>query len=69
MKRFLLTLVLFAAMLASCIPVDLNAPIPIFDTGVDPGSWAQVPAGEFYFGQHEDMETTDSYEIMITDVG
>jgi formylglycine-generating enzyme required for sulfatase activity len=55
-------------LLASCAPVDLNAPIPTFDTGVDPNSWAQVPAGEFYFGQHEAIETTNAYEIMITDV-
>ena len=55
-------------ILASCAPVDLNAPIPTFDTGIDPNSWAQVPAGEFYFGQHEDDEETDAYEIMVTDV-
>jgi formylglycine-generating enzyme required for sulfatase activity len=67
-NRFILTLVLFAALLASCAPVDLNAPIPAYDTGIDPTSWAQVPAGEFYFGQHEDVESTDAYEIMITDV-
>lgn len=67
-NRFILTLVLFAALLASCAPVDLNAPIPTFDTGVDSNAWAQVPAGEFYFGQHEDIESTDAYEIMVTDV-
>ena len=67
-NRFILTLVLFAALLASCAPVDLNAPMPTFDTGIDPTSWAQVPAGEFYFGQHEDVESTDAYEIMVTDV-
>jgi len=55
-------------ILASCAPVDLNAPMPTFSTGVDPDSWAQVPAGEFYFGQHEDLESTDAYEIMVTDV-
>ena len=55
-------------LIASCAPADLNAPIPAFDTGVDPNAWAQVPAGEFYFGQHEDIETADAYEIMITDV-
>jgi formylglycine-generating enzyme required for sulfatase activity len=54
--------------LVSCASVDLNASIPTFDTGIDPNTWAQVPAGEFYFGQHEDVETTDAYEIMITDV-
>jgi len=55
-------------LLASCAPVDLNAPIPTFDTGVDSNTWAQIPAGEFYFGQHEDFESTEAYEIMITDV-
>ncbi len=68
MKRFILTLILLAALVTSCAPVDLNASIPTFDTGIDPNSWAKIPAGEFYFGQHEDVETTDAYEIMITDV-
>jgi formylglycine-generating enzyme required for sulfatase activity len=68
MKRIFLTLGLLTVFLASCAPVDLNAPMPTFDTGIDPNSWAQVPAGEFYYGQHEDIESTDAYEIMVTDV-
>lgn len=68
MKRLFLIFSLFAVLLASCATVDLNAAIPAFDTGVDPNTWAQIPAGEFYFGQHEDIKTTDAYEIMITDV-
>ena len=68
MKRLLLTVILFAGLLASCAPVDHNAPIPSFETAIDPNAWAKVPAGEFYFGQHEDVETIDAYEIMITDV-
>ncbi len=55
-------------ILVSCAPADLNAPVPDFETGVDPHAWSQIPAGEFYFGQHEKIETTDAYEIMITDV-
>ena len=55
-------------LLVSCAPVDLNAPLPAYDTGIDPNAWAQVPAGEFYFGQHEDVESTGAYEIMVTDV-
>ena len=39
-----------------------------FDTGVDPNAWAQIPAGEFLSGQHEAVETTGAYEIMLTDV-
>jgi formylglycine-generating enzyme required for sulfatase activity len=55
-------------LLVSCAPVDLNAPMPAFDTGIDPNAWVSVPAGEFYFGQHEDVESTHAYEIMVTDV-
>jgi formylglycine-generating enzyme required for sulfatase activity len=55
-------------LLASCTPVDLNAPIPTFETGIDSNAWAQIPAGEFYFGQHNEIQTTDAYEIMVTDV-
>ena len=67
MKRLFLNLCLLAVLLASCAPIDLNAPIPTFETGIDPNAWVQVPAGEFYFGQHEDVETTAAYEIMVTD--
>jgi formylglycine-generating enzyme required for sulfatase activity len=68
MKRIFITLGLLTVLLASCAPVDLNAPMPTFDTSIDPDSWVKVPAGEFYFGQHEDVESTDAYEIMVTDV-
>jgi formylglycine-generating enzyme required for sulfatase activity len=57
-----------AAILASCAPVDLNAPLPTLDTGVDPNTWAQVPAGQFYSGQHDEVVETGAYEIMVTDV-
>ena len=68
MRRLILNLSLFVALLASCAPVDLQAPIPTYNTGIDPNTWVQIPAGEFYFGQHEDIESTDAYEIMVTDV-
>ena len=70
MKRFLLTLSLslLTVLLASCAPVNLNAPIPAFETGIDPNAWAQIPAGEFHFGQFDEIKSTDAYEIMITDV-
>ena len=68
MKRLFLTLSLLTVLLTACVTVDLSAPIPAYDTGVDPNAWTQVPAGEFYFGQHEDVETTTAYEIMVTDV-
>lgn len=68
MKRIIPTIILLAVMLASCTSVDLNAPIPTFDTGVNADTWAQIPAGEFYSGQHNDTKTTEAYEIMVTDV-
>jgi len=68
MKNIFLTIGLLTVLLAACGPVDLNASMPVFDTGVDPETWAQVPAGDFYFGQHGGMESTAAYEIMVTDV-
>jgi sulfatase modifying factor 1 len=31
-------------------------------------AWAQIPEGEFFYGQHEDVEITGAYEIMVYDV-
>ncbi len=61
-------LLLAMTLLASCAPVDLNAPLPVYDTGIDPNAWAQVPAGEFHFGQFDEVASTAAYEIMVTDV-
>jgi formylglycine-generating enzyme required for sulfatase activity len=66
--RTLLPLILLTVLLASCGPADLTAPMPTFDTGINPNAWAQVPAGEFFYGQHEDVKSTSAYEIMVTDV-
>jgi formylglycine-generating enzyme required for sulfatase activity len=53
-------------VIASCAPVDLNAPIPAFDTGADTTKWVTIPAGEFFSGQHEEdtFVIPDDYEIM-----
>ncbi len=68
MKRVLLVAGLLALLLAACAPVDLNASMPTFDTGVDPAAWARIPAGEFYSGQHNEVKNTAAYEIMVTNV-
>ncbi len=69
MKHILWISLLLTALLVSCGPVDLNAPVPVYNTGVDPDAWATVPAGEFLSGQHDDPITLDyDYEIMVTDV-
>jgi formylglycine-generating enzyme len=68
MKRIIPIIILLVVLLASCTTVNLNAPMPVFNTGIDPTSWVQIPAGGFYFGQHNDITTTGAYEIMVTDV-
>lgn len=70
MQRLAFTaLLLLSLWLPACAPVDLNAPVPMFDTGVDPESWATVAAGEFLSGQFDQPATIPyDYQIMVTDV-
>ncbi|HEY5981999.1 MAG TPA: SUMF1/EgtB/PvdO family nonheme iron enzyme [Anaerolineales bacterium] len=68
MNGRLAAILLIVTLAAACAPVDLKASVPVYETGVDPAAWAQVPAGEFYFGQHEAVQSTGAYEIMVTDV-
>lgn len=68
MKRLILTLGLLTALLASCAPVDLNASIPVYDTGIDPDTWATIPEGEFFHGQFNKEGFTAAFEIMVTNV-
>jgi formylglycine-generating enzyme required for sulfatase activity len=69
MKPALCYLILAIILLTACTSVDLEAPIPIYDPGVDPESWVVIPAGEFLTGQHNDSKLIDyDYEIMVTDV-
>ncbi|MFM8320508.1 MAG: formylglycine-generating enzyme family protein [Chloroflexota bacterium] len=57
-----------ALLLTGCAAVDLNAEMPVYETGVDPAAWAQVPAGEFLSGPHAEARSTAAYEIMVTPV-
>jgi formylglycine-generating enzyme required for sulfatase activity len=69
MKRLTFLTLAVALLLAACGTVDLNAPVPTYDTGVDPEAWALVPAGEFLAGQEDEVTMIDyDYEIMVTDV-
>ncbi|RPI83529.1 MAG: hypothetical protein EHM41_15720, partial [Chloroflexi bacterium] len=68
MKQIIPTLLLISFLLASCAPVDLNAPVPDAETGIDAEAWAKIPAGEFFFGQYDEVASTDAYEIMVTNV-
>jgi formylglycine-generating enzyme required for sulfatase activity len=70
MKRHILFFsIVFAVLLSSCASVDLNAPVPTYETGVDPAAWVTIPAGSFLYGQAaETEEIAYDYQIMVTDV-
>lgn len=69
MKKFLITLLALTFVLTACQTVDFQSPVPVFDTGIDPTSWASIPAGTFLQGQFNDEVNIDyDYEIMVTDV-
>jgi formylglycine-generating enzyme len=68
MKRVYWALILLVPLLAACVPVDLNALVPAYDTGAAPDAWATVPAGSFLAGQDAQPTTLDhAYQIMVTD--
>ena len=71
MKRHLHLLVLIAALVSACAAAAVSdgSPPLTFDTGIDPSSWAAVPAGEFFMGLHGHETLVDyDYEIMVTTV-
>lgn len=69
MIRKPLAIVAVAALLAGCGPSRPEISTRHIDTGVDPDSWALVPAGEFLRGQFEHETDVDyDYQIMVTHV-
>jgi len=71
MKRVIFSLIFGALLATSCGPAPSVSAItpPYIDTGIDPDSWASIPAGEFPYGQHDHMTMVDyDYEVMVTDV-
>lgn len=69
MKKLMMILILCMLVLSACKPVDVNEPAPVFDTGIDPNSWVQIPAGKFFSGQFNFETNIDyDYEIMVTNV-
>lgn len=69
MKKTTLIIISLIFILAACTPVDVNAPAPVYDTGIDPETWVEIPAGEFLSGQFNFEKTIDyDYEIMVTHV-
>jgi formylglycine-generating enzyme len=71
MKRTLFILTLLALTISACgtAPSIGSITPPFVDTGIDPESWALVPAGEFPYGQHDHMTLVDyDYKILVTNV-
>jgi formylglycine-generating enzyme required for sulfatase activity len=71
MNRMMLYCILVVSLLTGCISSSQAAQVvhQSIDTGIDPNSWVQVPAGEFLMGLHEHETMVDyDYEIMVTDV-
>ncbi len=69
MKKMMIALLSLLFLISACQPVDLNAPAPVYDTGIDPDSWATIPAGPFLHGQFDETASIDyDYEMMVTDV-
>ena len=67
-RRVLIGLILLF-LLAGCAAPQLPTSTEPLDTGVDPQAWADVPAGEFLYGMHEQpVEIAYDYQIMVTDV-
>ncbi|MEJ2706495.1 MAG: formylglycine-generating enzyme family protein [Anaerolineales bacterium] len=66
----------FAAILLVLVAVGCGANADLADTrppqirtDANPEAWALVPAGEFFYGQHEHVVNIEyPYEMMVTDV-
>jgi len=69
MKK-LLFLLIVVLLLTGCSSSDSNVTLPLtYDPGIDPDSWALIPAGEFIFGQFDEEVLVDyDYEMMVTHV-
>jgi len=69
MKRAPLLLILILTLATGCGgPTATGTPFT-FETGIDPDSWASVPAGEFLMDLHNHATSVDyDYEMMVTTV-
>jgi len=68
MRKLFIILFTFS-LLAACSPVNVTAPAPVFDSGIDSDLWVTIPAGAFFNGQFNKEANLDyDYEMMVTDV-
>lgn len=67
----ILSILIITMLLGGCgtIPTPTSAVLEFTSSGVDPESWAFVPAGEYIKGQYDIEGYVDhDYEIMVTEV-
>ena len=68
MKKTIFLLIILLLLVGCSSETDVTLPLT-YDPGIDPDSWALVPAGEFLFGQFDEEVLVDyDYEIMVTHV-
>lgn len=59
-----ITTIVFLAGCTAVQPVTSTEPIA---TGIDPDAWSRIPAGDFYFGRHNEVVTIPAdFEMMVT---
>jgi formylglycine-generating enzyme required for sulfatase activity len=69
MKKRIYAIILLVLVMTACQPVDINAPAPVYDTGIDPETWTTIPAGAFFEGQFNHQAVIENdYEMMVTTV-
>jgi formylglycine-generating enzyme required for sulfatase activity len=71
MRRWGCALLLVSFFLTGCGTISGLSPSPTIkiETGVDSDSWAIVPAGTYFSGQHAHPTVVDyDFEMMVTDV-
>lgn len=71
MRQLCALMIVAAAFFSACSAPSAISPTTISnpETGVDPGGWVNIPASDFYSGQHDHLLSIETdYEIMVTDV-
>ncbi|MBN1318032.1 MAG: SUMF1/EgtB/PvdO family nonheme iron enzyme [Anaerolineales bacterium] len=69
MNRSILLITGLVIFLAGFATPQGQKGISAIETGINPDSWATIPAGEFLYGQHEHVTLIEyDYQIMVTGV-
>jgi formylglycine-generating enzyme required for sulfatase activity len=65
-RAALLACIAAGVLLVGCVTANVEAPVPVFETGADTSQWAAVPAGPFFEGEFDHTGSMDhGYGIMV----